>query len=66
MYVTRNLNPIRNYYSKFILSKPAQLAGAVEHTNSISVKGQDSLNEQPGYDAKQSNGELPILDLWGM
>ena len=41
----------------------AQSAGAVECTDCISVKGYDSLNECPGYDIKQSNGEGPFA--WG-
>ena len=38
----------------------AQSAGAVEYTDCTS-------NECPGYDTKQSNGEVPaVLELWGM
>ena len=38
----------------------AQLAGAVEYTDSIP-------NECPGYDSKQSDGEVPVmLEFWGM
>ena len=37
----------------------AQLAGAVEYT--------DCTSECPGYDTKQSDGEvLVMLELWGM
>ncbi len=37
----------------------AQSAGAEEHTNCI--------NECPGYDTKQSDGEAPVmLELWEM
>ena len=32
-------------------------AGAAEYTNCISMEEQDSLDECPGYDTKQSNGE---------
>ena len=33
----------------------------------ISAEGLDSPNESPGYDTKQSDGEVPImLELWGM
>ncbi len=36
----------------------AQSAGAVEYTD---------CNECPGYDTKQSDGEVPaVLGLWGM
>ena len=42
-----------------------QVAGAVEYTDCISAEGQDSPNECPGYDTKQSDGEaLVMLDLW--
>ena len=43
-----------------------QSAGAVEYTNYISAEGQDipTLNECPGYDIKQSDGEAPeMLEL---
>ena len=37
----------------------AQSAGAVEYT--------DCPKECPGYDTKQSDGEVPaVLELWGM
>ena len=36
----------------------AQSAGAVEYTNCISA---DSLNECPGYDTKQSDGETSVM-----
>ena len=38
----------------------AQSAGAVEYTNCISV---DPPNECLGYDAKQFDGEVPVM-LW--
>ena len=42
-----------------LVNNIAQLAGAVEYT--------DSPNECPGYDTKQSDGELPVmLVLWEM
>ena len=44
-----------------------QSAGAVECTDCISVEEQDSPNEYPGYDTKQSDVEAPVmLELWGM
>ena len=45
----------------FLLYKNvAQSAGAVEYTD-------PPPNECPGYDTKQSDGEVPaMLDLWGM
>ena len=48
--------------------KIAQLAGAVEYTDCTSAEGWDPHpNEYPGYDTKQSNGEVPVmLGLWGM
>ena len=40
--------------------------GAVEHTDCISAGGVRP-NECPGYDTKQSDGEVPVmLELWGM
>ena len=45
----------------------AQLARAVEYTDSFSTEGYDSHNECPGYDTKQSDGKVQvILELWGM
>ena len=46
----------------------AQSAGAVEYTDCTSAEGQDPTpNECPGYDTKQSDGEVPaVLELWGM
>ena len=42
----------------------AQSAGAVEYTDCFSAEEQD---ECPGYDTKQSDGEVPaMLELWGM
>ena len=46
----------------------AQLAGAVEYTDCFSAKGKTPpRNECPGYDTKQSDGEvLVMLELWGI
>ena len=45
----------------------AQSVGAVEYTICISAEEQNSPNECPGYDTKQSDGEVPVmLELWGM
>ena len=48
--------------------KIAQLAGAVEYTDCTSAEGQDPHpNECPGYDTKQFDGEVPVMQqLWGM
>ena len=45
-----------------------QLAGAVEYTDCFSVERvRPHPNECPGYDTKQSDGEVPVmLWLWGM
>ena len=43
------------------LTYAAQSAGAVEYTDCISAKRQDSPNECPGNDTKQSDDE----ELWG-
>ena len=43
------------------------MAGAVEHTDCFSAEGEDSPNECPRYDTKQSDGEIPVmLELCGM
>ena len=45
----------------------AQLAGAVEYTDCFSAEGLDPLYECAGYDCKQSDGEVPVMqELWGM
>ena len=41
-----------------------QLAGAVEYDFTF-AQGKDSPNDCPGYDTKQSDGEIPVmLELW--
>ena len=54
-----------------MISKPiiyfAHSAGAVEYTDCNFVEVYDTPHECPGYDTKQSDGEIPlILWLWGM
>ena len=45
----------------------SDLDEAVEYTECIFEEGQDSPNEYPEYDIKQSDGEAPVmLELWGM
>ena len=45
----------------------AQSAGAVEYTVCTSEGGKNPPNECPGYDTKQSDGEvLAVQELWGM
>ena len=46
----------------------AQLAGAVEYTDSISAEGLDSPNEWPGYDTKTSSSGIPVMlaHLWNV
>ena len=46
----------------------AQSAGVVEYNDCISAKRYTANpNEYPGYDTKQSDGEVPVmLELWGM
>ena len=45
----------------------AQSAGPVEYTDCTSAEGKTPTNEYPGYDTKQSDGEVPVmLELWGM
>ena len=46
----------------------AQSAGAVEYTDCTSAGvGVKNPCESPGYDAKQSDDDVPVmLELWGM
>ena len=46
----------------------AQSAGAVEYSDRFSAEDKNPTpNECPGYDTKQSDGEVPaMLELWGM
>ena len=46
----------------------AQSDGPVEYTDCFSAEGvRPPPNECPGYDTKQSDGEVPVmLELWGM
>ena len=44
-----------------------QSAGVVEYTDCTSAEEWDPCNECPGYDIKQSDGEVPVmLGLWEM
>ena len=45
----------------------AQAAVATEYTECFSAEENDSPNECPRYDTKQSDGEVPVMQgLWGM
>ena len=45
----------------------AQLAGALEYSLHLCYEVRSLPNECPGYDTKQSDGEVPeMLELWGM
>ena len=49
------------------IRKIAYLYIAVEYTDCVSAEGLDAPNECPGYDTKQSDGEVPIMvELWEM
>ena len=39
---------------------------AVEYTYCFSTEGQHPYNEAPGYDTKQYDGEVSVLELWEM
>ena len=39
----------------------AQSAGGVEYTDCFSAEGYDSPNECPGYNTKQSDGEVLVM-----
>ena len=44
----------------------AQTVGAVEYTDCISAEEHDSPKECLGYDTKQFDGEVPVMqELWG-
>ena len=52
------------FHSLFMVT---QSVGAVEYTDCIYAEGQDSPNECPGYETKQSDGEAPVvLERWRM
>ena len=42
----------------------AQLAEAKDYTDRIYADGQTPSNEYPRYDAEQSDGVAPVLELW--
>ena len=42
----------------------AQLAGAVEYTNSISAEGKTPINECPEYNTRLYDKEASVLYLW--
>ena len=45
----------------------AQSAGAEAYTDCIFAEGLESPNKCPGYDTKQSDGEVPVIqELWRM
>ena len=45
----------------------AQSAGAEEYVDCFSADGKTPANECPVYDAKQSDGDVPVmLELWGI
>ena len=61
--ISPKVNLIERVMVKLIF---AQSAGAVEYTDCFSAEGYPP-NECPGYDTKQSDGEVPaMLELWGM
>ena len=43
--------------------KPSRL-GLLNTPTASLQRGKSPLNECPGYDMKQSDGEVPILKLW--
>ena len=38
-----------------------QSVGGVEYTDCTSARGKTPPNESPGYDTKQSDGEVPVM-----
>ena len=58
---------ITTYCQSTTVRNFAQLTGAAEYTDCISVEESDSSNECPVYDTKQSDAEASVmLELWGM
>ena len=60
------LKSIRSAEINIITKK---IFGAVEYTDCTSAEGWEppTHNERPGYDTKQSDGEVPVmLELWAM
>ena len=53
-------------YSKETKLILTQSVGTAQYIDCISAEGYDSSNECPGYDTKQSDGEAPAMELWGM
>ena len=50
-----------------IMIWPNRLGGSVEYTDCRDSDGLDSHSECPGYDTKQSDGEVSvILEFWRM
>ena len=70
------LHQLPDAYLKFLLIfsiilniHMAQSAGAAEYTDCISAEewNLSHPNEYPGYDTRQSDGEVSVmLDVWGM
>ena len=54
---------IRGYfrYSKIVPFLLSQSVTTVEYTDCTSAEGLDSPNKCPGYDTKQSDGEVPVM-----
>ena len=51
----------------FYCKSKENVAQSGEYNNCISAEGENSPNECPVYDTKQSDGEAPVmLKLWGM
>ena len=53
----------RNWYPQCF---QVHSAGTIENAGCISVEGKDHPNESPEYNTKQSDGETPVLKLWGI
>ena len=54
-------------YLKTLCTTFALSDWAVEYTDRYSAEGKYRLNQCPGYDTKQSDGEVPVmLELRGM
>ena len=61
------IQPITCLHSVIYQIFLAQSVGAVEYTDGTSAEEKDPPNECPGYDTKQSDGEVPaVLELWEM
>ena len=59
LYLT-NLSTTSRMSENSIFNR-AQWAGTAEYTDCVSAKGENSPNECPGYDTKQSDSDASVM-----